>query len=92
MSDLDSRCEKCERDIVQLRGEFDAFRSETIEVVGGVLARVDEILAKLDTSNRQMFAALRAQTEAGFASLRAHINALPLPLSERKKDEPPKLN
>jgi hypothetical protein len=39
-----------------------------------------------------MFADLQAQTEAGFASLQACINALPLPLSERKKDEPPKLN
>ena len=90
MSDLDSRCEKCERDIKQLQIELDAFRSETIEVVGGVLARVDEILAKLDTSNRQMFAALRAQTEAGFASLRACIGAPAR--AERKDDEPPKLN
>jgi hypothetical protein len=92
MSDLDSRCEKCERDIKQLQIDLDAFRSETIEVVGGVVARIDEILAKLETSDRQMFAALKVQTEAGFASLRAHIDALPLPLSERKKDEPPKLN
>ena len=75
---------------MQLRVEFDAFRSETIEVVGGVLARVDEILAKLDTSNRQMFAALRAQTEAGFASLRACIDAPSR--TERKDDEPTKLN
>jgi hypothetical protein len=92
MSDLDSRCEKCERDIVQLRIEFDAFRSEMTEVVGGVLARVDEVLTKVEVCNRQMFADLQSQTEAGFASLQACINALPLPLSERKKDEPPKLN
>jgi hypothetical protein len=90
MSDLNSRCEKCERDIKQLQIELDAFRSETIEVVGGVLARVDEILAKLDTSNRQMFAALRAQTDAGFATLRARIDAVSR--TERKDDEPPKLN
>jgi hypothetical protein len=92
MNSLDSRCEKCEQDIKRLQIELDAFRSETIKVVGGVLARVDEILAKVDTCNRQVFAALQAQTEAGFASLRAHIDSLPPPLSERKKDEPPKLN
>ena len=45
-----------------------------------------------EVCNRRMFADLQAQTEAGFASLQACINALPLPLSERKKDEPPKLN
>jgi hypothetical protein len=90
MSDLDSRCEKCERDIKQLQIELDAFRSETVEVVEGVLARVDEILAKLDISNRQMFAALRAQTEAGFASLRGCIDAPSR--ANRKDDEPPKLN
>jgi hypothetical protein len=39
-----------------------------------------------------MFADLQAQTEAGFASLRVRIDALPLPLSERKNDKPPKLN
>jgi hypothetical protein len=39
-----------------------------------------------------MFADLQAQTEAGYASLQARIDALPLPLSERKNDEPPKLN
>jgi hypothetical protein len=90
MNDLDNRCETCERDIKQLRIEFDALRSEMIEVVGGVLARVDEILAKLDTSNRQMFAALRAQTEAGFASLRACIDTPSR--TERKDDDPTKLN
>jgi hypothetical protein len=42
MGDLESRCEKCERDIQQLRVEFDALRSEMIEVVGGMLTRVDE--------------------------------------------------
>jgi hypothetical protein len=39
-----------------------------------------------------MFADLQAQTEAGYASLQARIDALPLPLSERENDEPPKLN
>jgi len=52
MSDLDSRCEKCERDIKQLRIELDALRSEMTEVVDRVLARVDEILGKVDTCNR----------------------------------------
>jgi hypothetical protein len=32
MSDLDSRYEKCERDIERLRAEFDALRREIIEV------------------------------------------------------------
>jgi hypothetical protein len=54
--------------------------------------RLDEVLAKVEICNRQMFADLQAQTEAGFASLKARIDALPLPLSERKNDEPPKLN
>jgi adenylosuccinate lyase len=71
MGDLESRCEKCERDIQQLRVEFGALRSEMIEVVGGMLTRVDEILAKVEISHRQMFAKLQAQTDAGFASLRA---------------------
>jgi hypothetical protein len=90
MADLESRCEKCEREIERLRGEFDALQSEMIEVAGGVLARADEILAKVQTCNRQMFADLRAQTDAGFASLRACIDALSR--TERKDDEPPKLN
>jgi mevalonate pyrophosphate decarboxylase len=90
MSDLDSRCEKCERDIEQLRIEFDALRSEMIEVVGGMLTRVDEILSKVETYNQQMFADLEAQTDAGFASLRACIDAAYR--TERKDDEPPKLN
>jgi hypothetical protein len=38
----------------------------------------------------QMFAALRAQTEEGRASLRACIGAPSR--AERKDDEPPKLN
>ena len=42
MSDFASRFEKCERAIEQLRGELDALRSEMTEVVGGLLARVDE--------------------------------------------------
>ena len=54
--------------------------------------QLDEVLAKVEICNRQMFADLQAQTEAGFASLKARIDALPLPLSERKNDEPPKLN
>jgi mevalonate pyrophosphate decarboxylase len=83
-------CEKCERDIERLRGELNVLRSEMIEVVGGMLARVDEVLAKVQTSNRQMFAHLRAQTDAGFASLRACIDAASR--TERKDDEPPKLN
>jgi hypothetical protein len=90
MGDLDSRYEKCERDIEQLRVEFDALRSAMIEVVGGVLARVDEVLAKVDADNRQMFANLEAQTDAGFARLRSCLDAASR--TERKDDEPPKLN
>ena len=97
-------CEKCERDIEQLRGELNVLRLEMIEVVGGMLARVggmlarvddvlaniDEVLATVKTSNRQMFADLRAQTDAGFARLQACIEA---PFrTDRKDDEPPKLN
>jgi hypothetical protein len=103
MSDLDSRCEKCERDIEQLRGELDALRLEIIDLVEGVLARDDEVLVKVDSdnqqmfskvesANRQMFSDLQAQTDRGFASLQAHIDALPLAVSEHKNDEPPKLN
>jgi hypothetical protein len=55
-----------------------------------VLAQVDEVLAKVETSNRQMFATLQAQTDAGFARLRASIDAVSR--TERKDDEPPKLN
>jgi hypothetical protein len=47
-------CERCERDIERLRGELNILRSEMIEVVGGMLARVDEVLATVETSNRQM--------------------------------------
>jgi mevalonate pyrophosphate decarboxylase len=90
MSNLDSRCEKCERDIQQLRIQFDTLRSEMIEVVGRMLTRVDEILVKVQTYNEQMFADLQAQTDAGFASLRACIDAASR--TERKDDEPPKLN
>jgi hypothetical protein len=92
MSDLDSRCEKCERDIERLRGELDLLRRQMIDVVEGVLARVDEILVKVEFDNRQIFSDLQAQTDRGFASLQARIDALPLPLSQRKNDEPPKLN
>ena len=110
MSDVDSRCEKCERDIEQLRGELGALRLQMIDIVEGVLARVDEVLVTVKSDNRQMFAEvddvlvtvksdnrrmfsdLQAQTDRGFASLQARIDALPLPLSERKNDEPPKLN
>jgi hypothetical protein len=91
-SDLDSRCEKCERDMERLRGELDAFRLKIIDVVEGALARVDEVLVTVKSANRQMFADLQAQTDRGFASLQARIDALPLPLSEHKDDEPPKLN
>ena len=86
MSDLDNRCEKCERDIVQLRGEV----AEVIGLVKGLLAQVDKGLAKVQTCNQQMLADLRARTDAGFASLRACINAASP--TERKNDEPPKLN
>ena len=72
-----------------MRIEIDALRSKMIEVVGGVIARVDGVLANIETCNRQMFAALRAQTEAGFASLRACIDAPSR--AERKDDEPTKL-
>jgi hypothetical protein len=105
MADLDSRCEKCEREIERLRGEFDALRreiievgfpgefdalrSEIIELVGRVLARADEVLAKVQTYNEKMFADLQAQTDAGFASLRACIDAASR--IKRKDDEPPKL-
>jgi hypothetical protein len=111
MNDLDSRCERCEREVerlrgefdalrreiieVGLRGEFDALRSEIIELVRGVLARADEILAEVEIFNRQMVADLRAQTDAGFASLRACIDAASRTAAsrtERKDDEPPKLN
>ena len=63
MSEPDNRCERCERDIERLRGEFEALRREIIEVgfrrefdalrseivglVRGVLSRADEILADL---------------------------------------------
>src|SRR5262245_62091947 len=98
MSDLDSRCEKCERDIEQLWGavaEVIALVKGVLvqvdQVLGkGVLAQIDEVLGKIDTSNRQMFAALQAQTDAGFARLRASIDAASR--TERKDDEPPKLN
>ena len=83
-------CERCERDIERLRGELNILRSEMMEVVGGMLSRVDEVLAKVETSHRQMFADLRAQTDAGFARLQACIDA---PFrTDRKADEPPKLN
>ena len=55
-----------------------------------MLTGVHEILAKLETCDRRMFAELQAQTDAGFASLRACIDAVSR--SERKDDEPPKLN
>ena len=87
MSDLDSRCQKCERDIEQLRGELDVLRREMIEVVRGMLARVDEVLSKVETSHHQMFADLRAQTDAGFARLQASIDAPSR--TDRKDDEPP---
>jgi rRNA processing protein Gar1 len=92
MSDLDSRCEKCEQEIEQLRGDLDALRLEIIGLVEGVLGRVDEVLVTVKSNNRQMFSDLQAQTDRGFARLQARIDALPMPLSERKNDEPPKLN
>ena len=76
-------CEKCERDIERLRGELNVLRSEMIEVVGGMLARVDEVLAEVKTSHRQMFADLRAQTDAGFARLRSHASTHHSELSAR---------
>jgi hypothetical protein len=40
-----------------------------------------------------MFSDLKAQTDRNFADLHVNIiNALPLALSQRKNDEPPKLN
>jgi hypothetical protein len=100
MIDLDSCCEKCERDIEQLRGKLDALRLQMIDLVEGVLARVEgvlarvgEVFAKVEVDNRQMFPDLQVQTKTGFADLQASIiNALPLALSQRKNDEPPKLN
>ena len=84
-------CEKCERDIERLRGELNVLRSEMTEVVGGMLARVDEVLAEVKTCNRQMFADLRAQTDAGFARLQSRIDA-PFRTERKDDDEPPKLN
>ena len=55
-----------------------------------MLARVDEVLAKVETSHHQMFADLRAQTDAGFARLQACIDAPSR--TDRKDEEPPKLN
>jgi hypothetical protein len=55
-----------------------------------MLARVDEVPAKVETNRRQTLADLRAQTEAGFASLQACTEAPSR--TERKDDEPPKLN
>jgi hypothetical protein len=82
-----------ERDIEQLRGELDALRRQIIDVVEGVLARADQVLAKVEADNRQMFSDLQVQTKRGFADLQASIiNALPLALSQRKNDDPPKLN
>ena len=60
MSDLDTQSMEQVRDKV----------AEVIELVAGVLGRVDEVLAKVEISNRRMFADLQAQTKAGFASLR----------------------
>jgi hypothetical protein len=81
MADLNSRHEKCEQDIEQLRREV----ADVIGLVAGVLARVDEALAKVGAANRQMFADLQAQTEAWFASLQSQINALPLPLLSARR-------
>jgi hypothetical protein len=83
MGDLDK---STSGDIEQLRGQV----GEVIALVLKVLAQVDEVLAKVETSNRQMFATLQAQTDAGFARLRASIDAVSR--TERKDDEPPKLN
>jgi hypothetical protein len=66
--------------------------AEVIEIVEGVLARVGDVLVKVEINKVRMLADLQAQTNVGFASLQSQINALPLPLSERKKDEPPKMN
>ena len=90
-------CERCERDIERLRGELNILRSEMMEVVGGMLTRVDEVLANVaealatvKTSTRQMLADLHAQTAAGLARLQACIDAPSR--TDRKDDEPPKLN
>ena len=73
-----------------MRDELNILRSEMIEVVGGMLARVDEVLAEVKTSHRQMFADLRAQTDAGFARLQSRIDA-PFRTERKDDDEPPKL-
>ena len=81
-------CEQCAPTMEQVWAKV----AEVIELVEGVLARVDEVLAKVEMDNRQMFADLKAQTDAGFASLQSQISAPPLPLSQDEDDEPPKLN
>jgi hypothetical protein len=83
MGDLDK---SASGDIEQLRGEV----GEVITLVRKVLAQVDEVLGKVEICNRQMFADLQAQTDAGFARLRACLDAASR--TERKDDEPPKLN
>ena len=98
MSDFASRFEKCERAIEQLRGELDALQS--------VMHRhLDDIITASAFADGSMISSCRyrrpliarclqisqAQTEAGFASLRRASTAA-VALSERKEDEPPKLN
>ncbi len=95
MSDFSSRFEKCERAIEQLRSELDALQSVMHRHLGDIITamllrmdRMDTVLGGIEHANRNMFADLRTQTEAGFARLRTIIHTLP----ESKGDEPPKLN
>jgi predicted nucleic acid-binding Zn-ribbon protein len=95
MSDFSSRFEICERAIEQLRSELDALQSvmhrHLDDIITAMLLRMDRmdtVLGGIEHANRNMFADLRTQTEAGFARLRTLIDALP----ESKDDEPPKLD
>ena len=87
MGDLNNHCEKCVKDMEQLRGEV----AEAIALVKVTLSQVDDLLGKIEISNQQIFADLKAQTNAGFASLRACISEVGRSM-RREDDEPPKLN
>jgi hypothetical protein len=77
MIDFANRFENCERAIEQLRGELDALQSvmqrHLDDIITAVLLRInrmDTVLGGIEDANREMFADLRTQTEAGFARLR----------------------